>query len=62
VQKNISGIKKGRIDPLIWNAWSAGMNDWYKFPVIQEAWEKEIKVFDCKSYYIRDKNDFFLEN
>lgn len=53
--------KKGRIDPLIWKAWSAGMNDWYKYPVIQAAWEKEIKEFDCRSYYIKDKNEFFLK-
>jgi len=53
--------KKGRIDSLIWKAWSAGMNDWYKYPVIQAAWEKEIEEFDCRSYYIKDMNEFFLK-
>ena len=54
-------FKKGRIDPLMWEAWSAGMNDWYKYPFIQEVWENEINEFGCKSYYIKDKNEFFLK-
>ena len=53
--------KKKRIDKIIWEAWSDGMNDWYKDPVIKEAWEKEISEFGCRSYYIKDKNDFFLK-
>jgi hypothetical protein len=53
--------KKNRIDTLIWESWSVGMNNWYKYPVIQEVWEKEIKEFGCKCYYIKDKNDFFFE-
>lgn len=52
--------KKGRIDEFIWNAWSDGMNDWYNgVEIIREAWDKEIKKRGCKSYYIKNKNDFF---
>ena len=52
--------KKGRIDENIWYAWSDGMNDWYKdVEIIRDAWEAEIKKRGCKSYYIKDKNDFF---
>jgi len=53
--------KKGRIDSVIWKAWSDGMNDWYKYPVIQAAWEEEIKKFGCISYYIKDKNEFLFK-
>ena len=52
--------KKGRIDNTIWNAWHDGMNDWYHgVDIIKEAWEAEIKKRGCKSYYIKDKNEFF---
>ena len=52
--------KKGRIDDGIWYAWSDGMNDWYNgVEIIREAWEAEIKKRDCKSYYIKHKNEFF---
>lgn len=53
--------KKGRIDSLIWKAWLDGMNDWYKYHMIQDAWAKEIEKFGCISYYIKDKNEFFLK-
>jgi len=52
-------FRRDRIDTIIWDAWSNGMNDWYNFPVIKEAWEAEIKQFGCNSYYIKNKNDFF---
>lgn len=52
--------KKGRIDEAIWFAWSDGMNDWYNnVGAISEAWDAEIKKRGCKSYYIKQKNDFF---
>jgi phosphate/sulfate permease len=52
--------KKGRIDEAIWFAWSDGMNDWYNnVGVISEVWDAEIKKRGCKSYYIKQKNDFF---
>jgi hypothetical protein len=55
--------KKGRIDKNIWSAWEDGMNDWYNsVEVIREAWEAEIKKRGCKSYYIKNKNDFFKIN
>ena len=51
--------KKGRIDEFIWHAWSDGMNDWYNgVEIIREAWDKEIEKRGCKSYYIKQKNDF----
>jgi hypothetical protein len=52
--------KKGRIDEFIWNAWSDGMNDWYNgVEIIKDAWDVEIEKRGCKSYYIKNKNDFF---
>lgn len=53
--------KRNRIDKLIWKAWLDGMNDWYKYAVIQVAWEEEIRKFGCISYYIKDKNEFFFK-
>lgn len=53
--------KKGRIDEEIWLAWSDGMNDWFNgVETIRKAWEGEIKKRGCKSYYIKDKNAFFI--
>jgi hypothetical protein len=53
--------KKGRIDKNIWCAWSDGMNDWYNgVQVIKDSWNSEIQNRGCKSYYIKQKNDFFL--
>jgi len=51
--------KKERIDSLVWEAWSDGMNDWYEHDIIKKAWDKEIEKFGCRSYYIKNKHDFF---
>lgn len=52
--------KKGRIDKNVWTAWEDGMNDWFdNVQVIRDAWDVEIKKRGYKSYYIKNKNDFF---
>lgn len=52
--------KKGRIDENVWTAWEDGMNDWFdNVQVIRDAWDVEIKKRGYKSYYIKNKNDFF---
>ena len=52
--------QRGRIDKSIWEGWCAGMNSWYnRVEVIQVAWDLEIKKYGCKSYYIKNKDDFF---
>ena len=52
--------KKKRISDGIWLAWSEGMNDWYNsVPVVQLAWQYEIKKSGCRSYYINKEDDFF---
>lgn len=53
--------KKKRIDQKIWDAWSAGMQHWYKVPAIQALWDSEIKE-SCRSYYITNGNEFFIKN
>jgi len=52
---------KKRIDPLIWKSWHAGMNDWYRVPIIKELWKNEIKANGKDSYYINDKIEFFTD-
>jgi len=51
---------KGRIDKLIWKAWHSGMNHWYQsYRIIQQAWDLEIQKNGCKSFYIKESNEFF---
>lgn len=57
--------KKRRIDKLVWDSWSVGMNYWYnhKSGVIKELWEQETNDRGgLKSYYIKNGDEFFKKN
>jgi hypothetical protein len=53
--------KKGRIDDLIWNSWHAGMRFWYdNLQALRELWSAELEEkHNCKSYYLKEGEDFF---
>lgn len=53
--------KKNRVDIKVWESWSSGMNKIYNSSdVIKMIWDEECKdEKGIKSYYIRNKNDFF---
>ena len=51
---------KKRIDKLLWEAWQTGMNYWYNVPSIKALWEKEVAANGKRSYYITDKDEFFI--
>jgi hypothetical protein len=57
--------KKKRIDDLVWDSWSAGMNYWYNHEsgIIKELWKKEIEnKRGLKSYYINNGDEFFKKD
>lgn len=53
--------KKNRVDFKVWESWSSGMNKIYNSSdVIKMIWDEECKdEKGIKSYYIKNKNDFF---
>lgn len=54
---------KKRIDTLVWNSWQHGMNYWYNsVPAIKAMWEMEVKSSGKESYYIIDKDEFFISD
>jgi len=54
--------RKGRIDPIIWNSWVAGMNYWYKeLQALKELWGQEKKTTNKDSYYLKKSDDLFPE-
>lgn len=54
--------KKGRIDPLVWKSWNAGMKYWYKSKLLQDFWEEEKKNNGYESYYLEDQAIDFFSN
>lgn len=53
--------KKGRVDPLVWKSWNAGMKYWYnKSQLFRDFWTQEKEDNNYISYYLEDsENDFF---
>lgn len=50
---------KNRIDKRIWISWKEGMNRWYKYPVVQEAWKDELKSYGHKTFYMKHNDNLF---
>lgn len=51
---------KDRISKEIWNAWNAGMMNYYDtYPVIRELWEVETKGNGFKSFYLSQSQTIF---
>lgn len=53
--------KQGRIPPVVWNSWRAGMNYWYReIQPLKSLWEHELTNGNRSSYYLHEGENFFV--
>lgn len=50
---------KGRINPMIWTSWKKGMDSWYTYDVIREAWEDEVEKYGRTAFYMGPEDKLF---
>jgi hypothetical protein len=56
--------KRVRFSPLdkkIWLSWTNGMKYYFKLPIIQKLWERELNVNGFESYYLKKGNKLFYK-
>jgi hypothetical protein len=54
--------RRGLIGKKIWKSWQSGMNYWYSYPIIKDAWQTEIASRNGKaSFYLEKNEDFFKD-